>query len=173
MRTIRRVGGATSILFLLAGCAGQTHTEVANPNLPAIAALYDAPKCPSFGPNTPSGLHLGHLAPAGPQAAVLCHYAAGNEKATVGTLVRSVKVSNPKALAKLLNQAKLIKDALSCPVDYKGQDVVIFITKGVETDVSIESTGCQDAISTNTSGGWLLSKAARIALAKLDPGFKQ
>lgn len=173
MRTIRRVGGATTILFLLTGCAGQTHTEVAIPNLPASTAVYVVPKCPSFGPNTPSGPHLGHLAPAGPQAAVLCHYAAGNEKATIGTLVRSVKVSNPKALAKLLNQAKPIKDNLSCPVDYKGQDVVIFMTKGVETDVSIESTGCQDAISTNTSGGWLLSKAARVALTKLDPGFRQ
>lgn len=140
---------------------------------PASAAVYAAPKCPSFGPNTPSGPHLGHLAPADPQAAVLCHYAANDEKAKFGTLVRSVKVSNPKALAKLLNQAKPIKGALSCPVNNGGQDEVIFMTKGVEKDVSISTTGCRDAISNNTSGGWLLSKAARVALAKLDPAFKQ
>ena len=161
------------ILFLLAGCAGQTHTEVANPNLPTIAALYVAPKCPSFGPNTPSGSHPGPLVPAGPQAAVLCHYAASNEKATFGTLVRSVKVSYPKALAKLLNQTKPMKGTFNCPVRSGGQDVVLFMTKGVQTDVSIETTGCRNAFSNNTSVQGLLSKAAIVALAKLDPVFKQ
>lgn len=173
MRTIRRVGGATAILFLLTGCVGQTHTEVANPNLPAIATLYDAPICPSFGPNTPSGMQPGPLVPAGPQAAVLCHYAAGNEKATDSTLVRSVKVSNPKALAKLLNQTKPMKGTYSCPFNYKGQDVVIFMTKGVETDVSMDTSGCRSAFSNNSSSGGLLSKAAIVALAKLDPVFKK
>lgn len=161
------------ILFLLAGCAGQTHYKVANPNLPTIAALYDAPKCPSFGPNTPYGSHLGPLVPAGPQAAVLCHYAASNEKAKFGTLVRSVKVSNPKALAKLLNQTKPMKGTFSCPFNYKGQDVVLFMTKGVQTDVSIDTTGCRGAFSNYSSGYGLLSKAGIVALAKLDPVFKQ
>ncbi|OIQ78120.1 hypothetical protein GALL_401840 [mine drainage metagenome] len=138
----------------------------------ANAAVSTVPKCPSFGPNTPSGPHPGRLAPTSPQAAVLCHYAASNEKAKFGTLVRSVKVVNPKTLAKLLNQAKLIKGTFSCPVNKGGQDLIIFVAKGVETYVSLSTTGCRDAISSNTSDGYFLSKAAIVELAKLDPAFK-
>lgn len=135
--------------------------------------------CPSFGPNTPSGSTLSTLAPSNPTAARLCHYATGHEKAPMSSLMFSKRVADPKALARLLNQAKRITGVVHCPKDRKGQveniktqAVVIFLSGGVETDVSMSWNGCRAAISNHTSDGWLLSKAAIAALAKLDPAFR-
>lgn len=54
-------------------------------------------------------------------------------------------------LVRLMNQAKPATGTRSCPADgiHKGQDVVIFVSAGGETVVSLSTTGCRDAAMSN------------------------
>jgi hypothetical protein len=152
------------VSLLLAGCAGPTSRAI-------VATAPLSPVCPSSLTDVHSGSRLSHLVPSTPDRAVFCKYAGMNEKVTYGTLIRFVAVRHPSALARLLNQAKPIpKDAVfACPFDSGSQDALVFAKANTTTTVIIQTSGCGFASSTNTSGGWFLSRAAWSELQKLDP----
>ena len=158
MRTRVQVSMAL-VSLLLAGCAGRTGRAI-------VATARLSPVCPSSLTDVHSGFRLSQLVPSTPDWAVFCKYAGMNEKVTYGTLIRFEVVRHPSALAKPLNQAKPVpKDAAySCPADLGGRDAIVFVKAEKATTVIIPTAGCFFVSSTNTSGGWFLSRAAYFEL---------
>jgi hypothetical protein len=139
---------------------------------PATAATHPPSLvCPSSLAGVHPGSRLGQLVPSAPERVVFCKYAGSNEKVKYGTLIRFAAMLNPSTLAALLNQAKFVPDgsAYSCPIDFNALDAIVFLKAKKITTLVIHTWGCGWTASTNTSGTWRLSKAARSELRKLDP----
>jgi hypothetical protein len=110
------------------------------------------PMCPNSLTDIHIGSRLSQLVPSAPDRAVFCKYAGMNEKVNFGTLV-------PKELV------------TSWAAGFGGQDAIGFAKSNNTTTVMIPTSGCPYASSTNTSGVWIVSKAANFALQKLDPAL--
>ena len=145
MKIVRQVSGATAILFLLAGCAVQAHTEVAIPNLPACDAAFAM--LPQPGGSSELNNRIPEAAP-GPMR--LCRYrwaAAKNKLALVAD------IELPLAPAALMHTLPLLKTeievygpnvAFSCPASQGAIDIVIIrsATGSNLTILRVQRDGC-------------------------------
>lgn len=145
MRNIRRIGGAMVILFQLAGCAVQTHTEVAIPNLPTCAAAFAM--LPQPGGSTGLNNRIPE-APPGPMR--LCRYRWNNDEKKLVLIADIEQPLAPAALMRTLPQLKTEIEiygpnvVFSCPFGQGAIDLVLIgaATGSKLTILEVQRDGC-------------------------------
>jgi hypothetical protein len=141
------------LLLSVAACGAQQPPRTDVVAQPAVTPVCsDTTPHPAAGPASP-------MVPDHPAAAVVCHYAAGQQH-----LVKSVQVKDVNGLAAALNSADTVPPprGVMCPMDNGTVDVILFAyTNRDAVDVTVKPTGC----ATATNG---TAKAYRLSPAVLD-----
>lgn len=153
MRTFRRVGGATVILFLLAGCAAQTQTEVAIPKLPACDKML-------------AGVHhltsemnaAGRIPQLVPVPMRLCRYRWNDAQNKLTLTTDVTRPLAPSALLHELNQLKTMNEVYGpnnvqfCTMMQGNADVVILGAANGQklTVIEVQRDGCRRVLITHS-----------------------
>ncbi len=145
MRVVSRVSGAAVILFALAGCAVQSHTEVAIPVLPGCEETHARLVHP--GVTNESGGRIPGWAP-GPMR--LCRYRWDNLQNKLTLIADITRPLAPVALLHVLSQLKTVYQVYGpnaefpCPTSQGNIDLLIFrAASGSDlTIIGVQRDGC-------------------------------
>jgi len=146
MSVSSRVGGATVILFLLAGCAVQTHTEMAIPNLPTCGATFVL--LPQPGGRSELNNRIPEATP-GPMR--LCRYRWNNDEKKLALITDIALPLAPTGLMRTLPKLKTEIEVygpnvvFSCPSGQGAVDIVIIrsVTGSKLIILEVQRDGCR------------------------------
>lgn len=152
MRAFSRISGVAAIVSVLAGCAVQTHTGMALPNLPTCGAAFAL--LPQPGGRTELNNRIPKAAP-GPMR--LCRYRWNNDKKKLALITDIDVPLAPAALMDTLPQLKTVigvygaNVVFSCPSGQGAVDIgIIRSAKGSKlTILEVQRDGCRRVNATH------------------------